>query len=129
MLIGLGEGLITLGALTFLQASRPDLLQAGSTRTVRGGLVWVFGLGIALLLVVASPLASANPDGLEWVAEQKGFLDAAKGPVFKIIPDYAMPGISNSAAATILAGVLGTLLVFGLALTIAYLRRQRHSAS
>jgi cobalt/nickel transport system permease protein len=129
MLIGLGEGLITLGALTFLQASRPDLLQAGSTRTVRGGLVWVFGLGIALLLAIASPLASAHPDGLEWVAEQKGFLDAAKGPVFKIIPDYAMPGISNSAAATILAGVLGTLLVFGLALTIAYLRRQRHSAS
>jgi len=129
MLIGIGEGLITLGALAFLQATRPDLVQAGSARTVHGGLVWVFGLGIALLLAVASPLASAHPDGLEWVAEQKGFLEAAKGPVFELIPDYAVPGISNSAAATILAGVIGTLLVFGLALAIAYLRRQRQSAS
>jgi cobalt/nickel transport system permease protein len=129
MLIGIGEALITLGALAFLKATRPDLIQAGSARTVRGGLVWVFGLGIALLLAIASPLASAHPDGLEWVAEQKGFLDAAKGPVYKIIPDYAVPGISNSAVATILAGVLGTLLVFGLALAIAYLRRQRHPAS
>ena len=129
MLIGIGEGLITVGALAFLQAARPDLLQAGAVRTARGGLVWAFGLGIALLLAVASPLASAHPDGLEWVAEQKGFLEAAKGPVYKIFPDYVMPGISNSTAATILAGVLGTLLVFCLALAVAHLRRQRHPAS
>jgi cobalt/nickel transport system permease protein len=129
MLIGIGEGLITIGALAFLKASRPDLLQAGSVRTVHGGLVWAFGLGLALLLAVASPLASAHPDGLLWVAKQKGFLEAAKEPAIKIIPKYIMPGVSNSAAATILAGVLGTLLVFGLALAIAFLRRQRHSAS
>jgi len=129
MLIGIGEGLITVGALAFLQSARPDLLQAGEVRTARGRLVWVFGLGIALLLAVASPLASAHPDGLEWVAEQKGFLDAAKGPVFKIIPDYAIPGISNSAVATILAGIIGTLLVFSLALAVAYLRRQRKSTN
>jgi cobalt/nickel transport system permease protein len=128
VLIGIGEGLITLGALAFLQATRPDLLQAGSARTVHGGLVWVFGLGIALLLAIVSPLASTHPDGLEWVAEQKGFLDVAKGPLFKIIPDYAIPGISNFAVSTILAGVIGTLLVFGLALAIAHLRRQRHPA-
>lgn len=126
MLIGIGEGLITIGALAFLYATRPDLIQAGSTRNVQGGLVWVFGLGIALLLVIASPLASAHPDGLEWVAEQKGFLDAAKGPIYEIIPDYVLPGVSNSALATILAGVVGTLLVFGLALAIAHIRRERH---
>jgi len=129
MLIGIGEGLITLGALAFLQASRPDLIQASSGRTVHGGLVWAFGLGLALLLAVASPLASAHPDGLLWVAKQNGFLDTAKEPVIKIIPKYIMPGVSNSAAATILGGVLGTLLVFGLALAIAFLRRQRNSAS
>jgi cobalt/nickel transport system permease protein len=127
MLIGIGEGLITVGALAFLQATRPDLIQTGSARTARGGLVWAFGLGIALLLAVASPLASAHPDGLIWVAEQKGFLQAQKGSVFKIIPHYVMPGISNPTVATIVAGVLGTLLVFGLALAIAYLRRQRRS--
>jgi cobalt/nickel transport system permease protein len=126
MLIGIGEGLITVGALAFLQAARPDLLQATSTRAVHGKLVWVFGLAIALLLAIASPLASTHPDGLIWVANQQGFLKAVQAPIYKIIPGYRVPGISNTPVATILASIIGILLVFALALTIAYLRRQRH---
>ena len=34
-------------------------------------------LVIAAILAIASPLASSHPDGLEWVAEQNGFLSAA----------------------------------------------------
>jgi cobalt/nickel transport protein len=35
----------------------------------------LIGLSVALLLaLVLSPFASASPDGLEMVAEQKGFL-------------------------------------------------------
>jgi cobalt/nickel transport system permease protein len=124
-LIGVGEGMITVGALTFLLATRRDLLareQAGS----RGGVgVWIFGLGIALVLAVLSPLASANPDGLEWVAEQKGFLDAARAPLYNLMPDYVLPGVSNEALATILAGVAGTLIVFAVTLGVAYRRRSR----
>jgi cobalt/nickel transport system permease protein len=122
-LIGVGEGMITVGALTFLLATRRDLL-ARDQASARGGVgVWVFGLGIALLLAVLSPLASANPDGLEWVAEQKGFLEAARGPLYNLIPDYVLPGVSNEALATILAGIVGTLIVFAVALGVAYLRR------
>jgi len=128
-IIGIGEGLITVGALAFLYAARRDLVQTGSTQAVGGGLVWVFGLGIALALAVLSPLASAHPDGLEWVAEQKGFLDTAQGPLYNIIPDYVLPGVSNAALATILAGILGALLVFGVALGMAYLRRHRQTGS
>jgi ABC-type Fe3+ transport system permease subunit len=90
-----------------------------------GVLVWLVGLVLALMLAVLSPLASANPDGLEWVAGQKGFLDTAREPLFELIPDYVFPGISNQAVATILAGILGTLIVFGVALGVAYVRRQR----
>ena len=123
-LIGIGEGLITLGALSFLYASRRDLVTDQRADLRRGGAgVWVFGLGIALLLAVISPLASAHPDGLEWVAEQNGFLQAARGPLFNLIPDYVLPGISNQALATILAGIVGTLLVFVVALGAACLRR------
>jgi cobalt/nickel transport system permease protein len=125
MLIGIGEGLITVGALAFIQAARPDLVQTTSARTVHGGLVWVFGLMIALLLAIASPLASAHPDGLEWVAGQNGFLGSVQEPIYKIIPKYAVPGIANSDGAKILAGIIGTLLVFGLALVVAYLRKPR----
>ncbi len=122
-LIGIGEGLITVGALAFLYNTRPDLVLAGDDRPVKGRLVWVFGLLVALGLAIASPLASSNPDGLDWVAEQGGFLDAASAPLFNLIPDYALPGITNHTLATILAGVLGTLIVFGVTLVVAYNRR------
>lgn len=128
-LIGIGEGLITLGALAFIYASRPDLLDSQARPQGKSTLVWVVGLLIAILLAIASPLASAYPDGLEWVAEQKGFLGAAQEPVYNIIPDYVLPGISNEALATILAGIIGVLIVFGASLAIAYLRRMRRSAN
>ena len=126
-LIGIGEGLITVGALAFLVSTRPDLLKGGEGRLAGGKLVTVAGLLLALLLAIASPLASAHPDGLEWVAEQQNFLDRAQNPLFNLIPDYVFPGISNEALATIAAGVLGTLLVFGAALGIAFARRRRTS--
>jgi cobalt/nickel transport system permease protein len=124
-LIGIGEGLITLGALSFIYAARRDILklnqpQPGGTRAV-----WVGGLLITLALVVLSPLASSNPDGLEWVAEQTGFIETAQGPSYEIIPDYVFPGISNEATATILAGLLGASIVTGVALLMAYSRRRR----
>ena len=125
MLIGLGEGLITVGALAFLYTARRDLLQAGTASPKGGRAIWIGGLVIASLLAVLSPLASTHPDGLEWVAEQKGFLDAAQGPLYSAIPDYVFPGISNSALATIIAGVIGLLLVFGAVLGVAYLRRKK----
>jgi cobalt/nickel transport system permease protein len=127
-LIGLGEGLITVGALAFIRATRPDLIQAGSQSSRQSNLVWVLGLLLAVILAVASPLASANPDGLEWAAEQLGFMEAAQGAGYEIIPDYVLPGINNEALATILAGILGVLIVFGVALGVAYMRRRRSAS-
>ncbi len=127
-LIGVGEGLITVGALGFLRAARPDLLRAAAPGQTRGGrLVWAGGLAIAIVLAIASPIASANPDGLESVAEQLGFLESAQPAAFTVIPDYVMPGVTDEALATILAGIAGTLLVFGAALGVAYTRRNRSS--
>jgi cobalt/nickel transport system permease protein len=124
-LIGIGEGLITVGALAFLFATRRDLVQGSQAQPVGGAAVWVAGLVIALALAVVSPLASTHPDGLEWVAAQNGFLAAAQKPLVGIVPNYVFPGISNGTLATILAGILGTLLVFGVALGLAYVRRNR----
>mgnify|MGYP001765489992 CR=1 FL=1 len=124
-LIGIGEGLITVGALAFVNATRPDLLNTESKTPAGGKAVWVGGLLFAFVLAIASPLASSFPDGLEWVAEQHGFLETARDPLYKLIPDYLIPGISNTALATILAGILGTLIVFFVALAVAYTRRKR----
>jgi cobalt/nickel transport system permease protein len=129
-IIGLGEALITVGALAFIYATRRDLLKAGSTAapaTASNRAIWIGGLALAILLAVLSPLASANPDGLEWVAAQQGFLGRQQGPTYSIIPDYALPGISNPALATIAAGIIGVIIVFGVTMAVAYTRRNRQA--
>jgi cobalt/nickel transport system permease protein len=127
MIIGIGEGLITFGALVFLYSARRDLLHISEAAPKGGKVIWIGGLTIAALLVSLSPFASAHPDGLEWVAEQKGFLQAARTPLFNIFPDYLIPGISNSALATIAAGIIGMLLVVGVALGVATMQRSKKS--
>ena len=87
---------------------------------------WHVGLLIALGLAILSPLASSWPDGLERVAEEKGFIEAALEPAFEIIPDYVFPGVGNEAMATILAGLVGTLILFGAGYGLgALLKKQR----
>lgn len=124
-LIGIGEGLITAGALVFVLAARPDLVAPTAKATAGQKALWIGGVAIALVLAVLSPLASAHPDGLEWVAEQQGFLEAARDPLYHIIPDYVFPGISNEAAATIVAGIVGTLIVAAAAYLVAQGVRRR----
>jgi len=134
--IGIGEGLITAAALGFLLATRPDLLPArvagagqgratgGHTRGILGG-----GLAIAAVLALVSPLASAAPDGLERVAEDLGFLQTERGPVVQaptgVLPDYTVPGLASEQASTILAGVIGVVIVVALAYGVALLVRNR----
>ncbi len=127
MLIGIGEGLITVGALSLLFAARRDLLAMDKPTATVGRGLWVTGLLLAIVLAVLSPLASTHPDGLEWVAEQRGFLQAARDAPYRIIPDYAFPGISNKAVATIAAGVVGVLIVFSVVWSVAAARRRREA--
>ncbi|MCC7354391.1 MAG: PDGLE domain-containing protein [Anaerolineae bacterium] len=127
LLIGIGEGLITFGALAFLSATRRDLLKMGEARPAGSTAVWIGGLVLAALFAIASPLASSRPDGLEWVAGQKGFLTATRDPVYNLIPNYAFPGIGSEAVATILAGIVGVIVVFSVALAVAYARRHREA--
>jgi len=131
MLIGLGEALITLGAVAFVYVVRRDLLKPGEARPAGGRAVLVGGLVIAALLAILSPLASAFPDGLEWVAEttQPAFIDLAAEPPYQIIPDYVFPGIPNEALATIVAGIVGVLIVFVVSLALAFTRRARRLTS
>jgi hypothetical protein len=88
---------------------------------------WMVGLLIALAVTLISPLASAWPDGLERVAEDKGFGEEAQDAPYEVIPDYVFPGIGSEAAATILAGIVGTLVVFGLAYGLGTLLRRREA--
>jgi len=88
------------------------------------GFVWI-GLGIALILALfLSPFTSTSPDGLEKVAETKGF--AEKGETWKFwkhapLPDYNIPWINNEKVSTALSGLIGTLAIFFIAFGIGKL--------
>jgi PDGLE domain len=89
----------------------------------------VLALAVAVGLATAvSPFASAHPDGLEKVAEDKQFLDEGRLAGIQEdspVPDYAFPGVENERAATGLAGFAGTLGVFAIGYGIAYVVRRR----
>lgn len=82
---------------------------------------WLIAFIVCLALAIISPLASSSPDGLEKVAEDKGFIEMAGEPPYQIIADYVFPGIENEAIATIIAGIIGTVLLFGFAYGIGIL--------
>jgi hypothetical protein len=86
---------------------------------------WLIALLVCLAVASFSPLASSSPDGLERVAEDKGFIDVGKVSPYQIIADYVFPGIENEALATILAGWIGTLILFGMAYGVAWLLQSR----
>ena len=110
-LIGLGEAIITVAALAFLEQTRPDLLTAEKTAK-SGGLGWIVaGVIISLLVVFISPLASSNPDGLERVAEDIGFLEKGLSSTYKVLPDYTIPFLGETGLSTILAGIVGALVL------------------
>jgi cobalt/nickel transport system permease protein len=117
ILIGIGEGLITGGVLTYLATARPDLLP-GEQYEFRGWSVPV--VSIFLIAGVLSLFASAWPDGLEKVAENTGFIDLAK-QVRVIVPtplaDYGIEGLGP--IGTSIAGLLGAAVCFAVAFGIA----------
>ncbi len=97
-------------------------------RSTRSWVVGTLAL-IAAVLVAAALWASSDPDGLERVAEDLGFIDQGQDPGFQLLPDYTIPGLEGPAS-TILAGLLGALVVlilmYGLGKLLA--RRSRTSA-
>lgn len=86
----------------------------------------LWGLFISVLLVLfISPFASNSPDGLERVAEDKGFIAFAKELFHAPLPDYTIPGLKYEKLSTILSGLLGTILTFGIAVGIASILKKR----
>lgn len=81
------------------------------------------GLGTAV-----SPYASADPDGLEKIADDEAFIESGKlhslqddSPIL----DYAFPGVDNERVATGLAGFVGTLGLFAIGSGLAFAIRPR----
>jgi len=65
-----------------------------------------------LIAILAAFFASANPDGLEKVAESLGFIESGVERS-SVMTDYTVPFISNPGISTSAAGILGILLILG----------------
>jgi cobalt/nickel transport protein len=87
----------------------------------------VAGLLVALVLAgLVSYYASSSPDGLESVAEQHGFADSAEEHPGSGSPlsDYTVKGVDDGRLSGGLAGVLGSLVVLGLAVGLTSVVRR-----
>ncbi len=92
----------------------------------------VVGAGaiIAVLLAVfVAPWASSQPDGLERIAEDKGFLEIAEEtePTWSHspIPDYEFPRVENSRVATGIAGLAGVMITLVVTVLLALMLKKR----
>lgn len=82
---------------------------------------WMIGLVITLFIAgFISLYASPDPDGLERVAEDHGFLEKGEGQeVFESpMPDYSLPAVEDETLSASLAGVVGTVIIFVLVIGI-----------
>jgi len=118
VLIGLGEAVITMSAIAYIERIRPDLLGIEKSKDA-GGRGWIIsGILISLLAIFLSPMASGNPDGLERVASDLGFLNKGLESPYRILPDYSLPIFGDTAISTILAGVVGAVVIAGVIILI-----------
>ncbi|MCC6629172.1 MAG: PDGLE domain-containing protein [Chloroflexi bacterium] len=123
--IGIGEALITVAALAFILRTRPELVEAAGATGRRGDRRWIaVGLAVAAAVVLLAPLASADPDGLERVAEDLGFLEQQTVAAYTVLPDYTIPFLGETSLSTIVAGLIGVALVAAVVIGAARLLRR-----
>jgi len=120
--IGVGEAIITGLVLGFLWARRPDVVLGHAERGSGGwrAVMWA-GLTMALAIAaLAAPWASEWPDGLDAVGQSLGFEALATESRPIVLEDYAIPVIPEAwaGASVALAGILGTMVVFGAAIAM-----------
>jgi cobalt/nickel transport system permease protein len=129
-LIGIGEGGITAGLVSYLASVRPDLLAEDGGEARRQRLPVLVVLGAAALIATGlSSFASGHPDGLEYVYDRIGVPFDATPIAGGLAPHYVLPGISNETLAGIIAGVIGVVVTGALAYAALASLKARRSAT
>ncbi len=128
MLIGLGEAVITALVLAAVARARPELMDERPTSASRFQMTTVvMGLVLALgLALFVAPYACSWPDGLEYVAARLGM---GESPAVLAAPmkQYKLPWVGSMAWATALAGVIGTMVAFAVAIILSLVLAPRRA--
>jgi len=120
MLIGLGEGAISALVFYAVAKARPELTTNAPAQPARSFVGYGLLVAIGIALFVA-PFACPWPDGLEAVAAKLGFEHVAKESMAAPMTNYVMPGVGSVGVATALAGIVGSLVAFVLAVVLSFL--------
>lgn len=130
-LIGVGEALITGAVLAFVLNRRADLVPElnpiGPVGTVGGFAATGLVTALAIAAILA-PFKSELPDGLDAVSEQLAFNSLEIDRPTLVLSDYEvpMPKVSWWPSLPVsVAGILGTLVVFGGAVVLASVTRRQ----
>jgi cobalt/nickel transport system permease protein len=103
---------------------------ANSSRRTAGFLIG--GLVVALLVAgVLSFYASSQPDGLEKVADETGFLGTAEqhGTADSPLAEYGVKDVDNARLSVGLAGVIGVATTFAVGFGVFFVVRRLRSGS
>jgi cobalt/nickel transport system permease protein len=114
-ILGIVEGTITAGVVSYIASSRPDILEekAAPGKTA---------LAVIAAMIVVSPLFAyaaelvGYSEPLENAAEMLGL---SENPIYEgLLPDYTVPGI-DPYTGTLIAGIVGTVIVLALGYVMA----------
>jgi hypothetical protein len=107
----------------------PDATTEAAPKGILARYWWVVGLAIAgVIAVLAAVFASGDPDGLDSVAINQGFEEVGKDTGFEILPGYTIPGLDGSGS-TIIAGIVGIVIVFLLVFVLGRLLARRRKGA
>ncbi|MBU0674278.1 MAG: energy-coupling factor ABC transporter permease [Proteobacteria bacterium] len=149
--IGIVEGLVTAGVISFIWKARPEILERAAGDQPLGALSVgriLIGLGLVTVLTggVLSWYASGHPDGLEWSMFKVSGQEELEAPdgvhrsleevqtKTAMMPDYGFkaseagagePAGESGKLGTTVAGLLGGLLVMLLGMGIGFIFKRR----
>lgn len=147
--IGIVEGLVTTGVISFIRQARPEILEKAAADQPLGRLPMkpvLVGLALATVLTggLLSWYASTHPDGLEWsMFKVSGHeeLEVPDGAMHHrleglqqktaFLPDYGFRDTADNESGrlgTSVAGLVGGLLVLLLGIGIGLLLKKRSAA-
>lgn len=85
------------------------------------------GLAIALIIAVLAPfLASPNPDGLDSTAQKVMQNPETEPAVESPLQDYTIPILGDNPLGGVIALVIGTLLVLGIAYGLGVVLKKKN---
>jgi hypothetical protein len=129
--VGSGDDITPVAPADAPAGPAPDAAPAGTDAAPRaagrlGRRWWVAGIAIAILVVVLlAPRASSDPDGLNRVATDNGFIGQAENVFSGVLGGYRIPGIGDPAVSTIVSGLLGLAIILGLVFLIGRVLARR----